>query len=394
MIDKKHSDWQLGDPETARTLPSRFFYDPDIFDREADTIFYSSWLCVCHRSEIENPGDFVKFDLLDQSILVIRNDDGQAHALHNVCQHRGTRLITERRGQVKRMIICPYHAWSYKLDGKLRNAPRTECLKGFDSSEYGLKPVRLEEFAGFYFINMDANARPLAAQITGALAEMCSFFPDLDDIAFVEEREFVVDANWKVIIDNSIEGYHFKLSGPFHRELAALFDIDGYTLTTHGNWWDYKGPPNKAQTAFGYPVAGESYQTDWFYNIQLWPTTTFYTFPYADAIGTFIQIPLGPEKTLLRCGHYAPKSRPQSTLCRSAIDWFNEKLGPEDIDLNLRLQKGVRSFGFDQGRYMIDAARSANSEHLVHHFHSLVYKAITGGHFADAAEQGRQIGSR
>jgi len=386
MIDEKHTDWQSGDPEVARTLPSRFFYDPDIFEREAETIFHSSWHCVCHRSEIENPGDFVKFDLLDQSVLVIQGNDGQAHALHNVCQHRGTRLIEERRGRIKRMIICPYHAWSYKFDGKLRNAPRTECLKGFEPSDYALKPVRIEELGGFYFINMDPDARPLAEEMDGALDEMRPFFPDLDDIAFVEEREFVVDANWKVIIDNAIEGYHFKLSGPVHGELAALIDFDRYRLTAHGKWWDFKGPPKGVQTAFGHPVAGEKYQTDWFYNIQLWPMTIIYAFPYADVIGTFTQIPLGPEKTLLRCGHYCPTSRPQSALSRAAMDWFNEKLGPEDIGLNLMLQKGVRSFGFDQGRYVIDAERGANSEHLLHHFHTLVYEALSGAGRADAAQ--------
>ena len=386
MIEKKCANWQIGDPETARTLPSRFFYAPEIFEREVETIFYRSWHCVCHRSEIENLGDFVKFDLLDQSVLVIRANDGLVYAFHNVCQHRGTRLINERRGQIKQRITCPYHAWSYKFDGTLWKAPRTTKLQGFDPSEYSLKTVRVEELGGFYFINMDAAARPLVEEMSGSLDEMRPFFPDLDDIAFVEEVDFVVDANWKVIIDNAIEGYHFKLSGPIHKELAGLIDFEGYMLTAHGKWWDFKGPPKAVETAFGFPVAGEKYQTDWFYNIQFWPMTTFYAFPYADVIGTFNQIPLGPEKTLLRYGHYCPKSRRQGALSHAAIEWFNKKLGPEDIDLNLAVQKGVRSFGFDQGRYLVDAERSAYSEHLVHHFHTLVYEAVTGTSLADAVD--------
>lgn len=385
-MQKQHSEWRLGDPETATTLPSRYFYDQEIFDREVETIFYPSWHCVCHRSEIENPGQFVKFDLMDQSILVVRGDDGGVHAHHNVCQHRGTQLVTERRGELNKMIVCPYHAWSYRFDGTLRHAPRTECLKGFDASDYGLPSVRIEEFAGFYFVNLDPNARPIAQEMDGALEAMRPYFPDLDDIAFVEEVDYIVDANWKVIVDNAIEGYHFKLSGPVHRELASLIDFDNYTLTPHGLWWDFKGPPKKVETAFGHAVAGERYQTDWFYNIQLWPMTTLYAFPYADVIGTFNQVPLGPEKTLLRFGHYAPKSREQGDLSRAAIKWFNEELGPEDIDLNLAVQKGVRSFGFDQGRYLIDAERSANSEHLLLHFHTLVHGAVTGERTGLAAE--------
>ena len=379
MRDVKRMDWQAGAPETSETLPSRYFYDPEIFAAEMTAITLPSWHCVCHDTEIPEPGDFVKFDILDQSVLVVRGDDGQIHAYHNVCQHRGTRLIHERRGRIRQAIVCPYHAWAYTFDGSLKKAPRTKDLQGFDPAEYSLKPVRIETFCGFHFINMDLDARPLAEDIGDAETAMRPFFPDLDDIAFVEEVEYTVDANWKVIIDNEIEGYHFQLSGPSHKELAQLIDFKGYEMTAHGRWWDFKGPPKRVETAFGHPVEGAHYQTNWFYNISFWPMTTWYTFPYTDVIGTFNKIPLGPEKTLLRFGHYAPKSRQPGALSRAAMDWFNKELGPEDIDLNVMVQQGIHSLGFDQGRYMIDAARSANSEHLVHHFHTLVYDALTGG---------------
>lgn len=378
MGPEKVTEWHWDRPETALTLPSRYYYDRDIFEREAETIFYPSWHCACHDSEIENVGDFVKFDMLDQSILIIRSDDGSVKAFYNVCQHRGTQLIQERRGQVRRMIVCPYHAWAYKLDGSLRAAPRSETLEGFDPTQYGLKPVRCENYGGFWYVNMDPNATPVAEEFDGALDAMRPFLPDIDNLRFVEEVDYIVDANWKVITDNAIEGYHFKLSGPVHRELASLIDFDGYTLTANGKWWDFKGPPRKVESAFGHPVAGQKYQTDWFYNIQLWPMTTIYAFPYADVVGTFNSIPIGPEKTLLRFGHYAPKSREPGDLSKAAIDWFNTQLGPEDIDLNLYVQRGLRSFGFDQGRYMIDAERGPNSEHLLHHFHVLIHDALTG----------------
>lgn len=379
MIRQKTLTWASQDPEHAFTLPARYFYDQEIFDREVETIFSKAWHFVCHDSELVEPGDFIKFDILGQSVLLVRGEDGGVRALHNVCRHRGTQLIQARRGRVKDMITCPYHAWSYKLNGELRHAPRCEALAGFDKADYGLVPVRTECYAGFHFINFDPDATPLAEDMAGAEETMRPYFPDLDDLRFVEEVDMMVDANWKVIVDNAIEGYHFKLSGPHHKDLAALIDFDGYEMIPHGKWWDFKGPPRKVETAFGHKVAGEKYQTDWFYNIQLWPTTTIYAFPYADAIGTFNQIPIGPEKTLLRFGHYVPRSRPQSELSAAAIKWFNEKLGPEDIDLNLWVQAGLHSDGFDQGRYMIDAERSSNSEHLVHHFHKMVHDALHKG---------------
>lgn len=378
MRNTKVTEWTPADPEVARTLPSKYYFDADIFGREAETIVYPSWHCACHVSEIPNKGDFVVLDVLDQSVIVMRGEAGVIHAHHNVCQHRGTRLIQERRGNVKKLIVCPYHCWSYGHDGRLKNAPRTQNLAGFDKADYSLKSVRVEVYASFVHINMNPDAQPLADQVRGAEETMREYLPDLDDVELVNETDYIVDANWKVIIDNAIEGYHFKLSGPVHRELAALIDFDGYQMIERGLWWDYKGPPVETETAFGHPVAGQTYQTNWFYNIQLWPMTTIYAFPYADVIGTFNQLPLGPEKTLLRLGHYCPKGRPQSDLSNAVVDWFNNQLGPEDIDLNLALQKGVRSFGFDQGRYMIDAERSANSEHLLHHFHTLIYRALNG----------------
>lgn len=376
MYENNLTNWDHSDAETALTLPSKYYYDEALFSLEAKTIHYRTWHCVCHRSEIESPGDFVKFDLLDQSILVVKGESGNVYAYHNVCQHRGTQLIKERRGKIKHSIICPYHAWTYQLDGRLRKATRTDHLKDFDPARISLKSVPIEEVASFYYVNMDTDASPLADDVIGAESEMRRFLPDLDDVVLVNETDYVVDANWKVIVDNAIEGYHFQLSGPIHKQLTSLIDFSGYTLEAHGKWWDFKGPPASVDTAFGHSVAGETYQTDWFYNIQLWPMTTIYAFPYADVIGTFNQIPLGPEKTLLRFGHYQPKSRPQSALSEAVMDWFNNKLGPEDIDLNIAVQKGLRSFGFDQGRYVVDAERGANSEHLLHHFHQLVYHAM------------------
>jgi len=376
FIENKTLKWDGLNPELSLTLPSQYFFDEKIFKKEIEKIFYPSWHFVCHKSELSNTGDFVKFDILKQSVLVIRSEDGSVNGMHNVCKHRGTQLIKDRRGNIKNMITCPYHAWSYHLDGRLRHAPRHETMSGFSMDDWNLSKVRIEEFAGFYFINFSSEATSLVDDIPGAFEVMSPYFPDLNDMEFIEEVDMLVDANWKVIVDNAIEGYHFKLSGPHHKDLAALINFDKYELNAHGKWWDFKGPPVPTEKAFGENVKGQTYQTDWFYNIQLWPMTTIYAFPYADAIGTFNEIPIGPEKTLLRFGHYIPKNRPQNKLSKAAIKWFNEKLGPEDIDLNLYVQRGLRSSGFDQGRYMIDSDRSSNSEHLVHHFHSLVYNAL------------------
>lgn len=376
MMPQKSLDWADTAPERSMTLPARYFYDPKVFEAERERIFTPAWHCVAHVSELAEPGQFVSFDILDQSVIV-SNDAGTLHAFHNACQHRGNRLTNERRGKIGPVFRCGYHSWCYGRDGALRNAPRTERLPDFDKKQFGLKPVKLELLGSFVFINMDPDAAPLAGMAEGAEAKMARFLPDLANMKLISEVDVVVPANWKVIMDNSIEGYHFGLSGPVHKELAALIDFKHYALEAHDKWWTYIGPPKgDVASAYGVPLAGATWQTDWFFNIGIWPNTTFYCFPFADICGTFLMIPLEPEKSLLRFGYYGPAGRAMPEVTKSCIQWMNQQLGPEDIELNVTNQKGLRSFGYNQGRYLIDAARSNESEHLVHHFHRLVHQAV------------------
>jgi choline monooxygenase len=377
MIPAKTLDWAPNAPEHARTLPARYFYDPVVFAAERERVFYPAWHCVAHVNELAEPGSFATLDILDQSIIVARGDDGVIRGFHNACQHRGNRLIMERRGKLGSVLRCGYHSWCYGRDGSLKTAPRTERLPDFDKRAYGLKSVRVETLGHFVFANLDPDAAPLAAIADGAEAEMARYLPDLADMQLISEVDVTVPANWKVIMDNSIEGYHFGLSGPVHKELAALIDFKHYHLKAHDKWWTYIGPPKgNVGTAYGEKLEGATWQTDWFFNIGVWPNTTFYCFPFADICGTFIMIPLEPEKSLLRFGYYGPAQRAMPEVTKSCIKWMNEKLGPEDIELNVTNQKGLRSFGYNQGRYLIDAERSNESEHLVHHFHSLVHQAV------------------
>ena len=248
----KKLDWEAGDPAHAHTLPSRYYYDAGVFEAERERIFYKTWHAVGHVNELKEPGDFLTHEIFDQSVIVVRGRDGQARAFHNVCQHRGNRLLQQRRGKLGTVIRCGYHSWCYDFAGDLRNAPRSERLTDFDKSQYGLKPVRLETLGGFHFVNLDPNAQSLAKLAPGAEAEMRRFLPDLDRMQLIDEIDVVVPANWKVIMDNSIEGYHFDLSGPVHKTISKLTDFKQYSLTAHGNWWTYMAPPKPGlNSAYG-----------------------------------------------------------------------------------------------------------------------------------------------
>ena len=368
--------WSESDQAAGMSLPAPYFYDESIFQKERLNIFLRSWHLVAHVNELRAAGDFVTYDILDQSVIVTRSKEGGIQAFHNVCQHRGNRLVGAPRGHTP-AITCGYHAWTYSMDGRLRGAPRTECVAGFDKSRHGLKPVRVEIFGAFVYINLDPNAQSVAEMAPGADAQMRRYLPDLERLTLIEQVDVPVAANWKVIQENSIEGYHFDYSGPVHKQLVQLIDFEGYRLEPHDKYWTYIGPPRKGVTeAYGVPLAGAQWQTDGFFNIGLWPNATIYAFPYADLVGTFIMNPTGPETSNLRFGYYGVEGREQSAVTKACIRWMNQDLGPEDIRLNISNQKGLRSLGFAQGRYIIGDTLNNRGEHLVRHFHRLCHDAI------------------
>ena len=377
LISKKNSSWRHCRLEDARQLPSRYYYDEGLFRQELEKIFYPAWHFACHGSEIREPGDYVKVDVYDQSMIVVRGDDGEVNAFHNACQHRGTRFLGERRGTVKRRITCPYHAWTYTLDGSLRNAPHERDVAGFDKCRYSLKRVRVEEWHGYVFVNMDPDAEPFLDMVRDAEDLIVGRFPDIEEVELVSTKSYDVDANWKIIVENAIEGYHFKTSGGrFHRQLTRLIRYEEYDPSAGGKWWIYQGRSDEVPAeVYGEEIGDAQYQTDWFFNIQIWPHTTLYTFPYADFIGTFNLWPLSPEKTRVGFDYYRP-ARPASKVTEACMKFMTCELGPEDIELNLVQQRGMRSFGYDQGPYMVNAARKSWSEHLLFHFHSLIHEAL------------------
>jgi choline monooxygenase len=370
------SDWSIADQQAGYALPARYFYEQSVFDKEKTNIFMKSWHLVAHLNELRDNGSFVTFEIFEQCVLVIRGRDGVLRAFHNVCQHRGNRLVAARSGKTQ-LLTCAYHAWSYASDGSLKGAPHTERLAGFDRSRHGLKPVQVDVFAAFVFINFDPQAEPIAAMAPGAEAQIRRHVPDLDRLIPIEVSDVRVPANWKVIQENSIEGYHFDFSGPAHAQLVDLIDFSQYTLNPHASWWTYIGPPKSGATeAYGLPLAGATWQTDSFFNFGLWPNTTLYVFPFADVLGTFVMTPTGPEESTLRFGYYGVEGRPVPALSKACMRWMNEVLGPEDIRLNESTQKGLRSMGFERGRYLIGDTSDCRGEHLVRHFHQLCYNAI------------------
>jgi len=193
-------------PEGARTLPARYYTDPALFRVEMDELFGRMWFYAARSQEIERAGQFLVRELNGYNVIVTRNAAGRVNAFHNVCRHRGTRICTEASGQFAGSIQCPYHAWTYDLDGCLIGAPHMEDVPHFRKPDYPLHGVHADEWDGHVFLNLDSQPQPLRAQL-GSLVDK---FRDwrMSDLRLGRRIVYDVKANWKLIIQNYNECLH------------------------------------------------------------------------------------------------------------------------------------------------------------------------------------------
>ncbi|HEX2250256.1 MAG TPA: aromatic ring-hydroxylating dioxygenase subunit alpha [Gemmatimonadales bacterium] len=206
-----------------RTLPRDAYTSDTMFQREREGIFYREWFCGGREEEIPSPGDYMAVNVAGESVLIVRTAEGRLVAHYNVCRHRGSRLVPEgSRGKVGGSIRCPYHAWTYTLEGRLRTAPYLEESDAFGKAELGLCPVGLESWGGFIFLNLspaEAAARgyDLPSQLGSIPARTQRYC--LADLRSGGQITYEVSANWKVLLENYNECYH---CGPVHPELCRL----------------------------------------------------------------------------------------------------------------------------------------------------------------------------
>jgi Rieske 2Fe-2S family protein len=189
----------------AKTLPQQYFVLDEIFHQEQEQIFSKRWVLVGHQSQIVRDGDYFVAEVNSESLIVIRDKNGKIHGFFNVCRHRGTRLKEDACGHAS-AIQCPYHAWTYGLDGRLIGAPHMDEVRGFDKADYSLRAVNLALWEGFIFINLDKNAMPLEewfAQLNGKFSHW-----NMSILRPAKRIEYDVRANWKLMFENYSECYH------------------------------------------------------------------------------------------------------------------------------------------------------------------------------------------
>ncbi len=358
------------DPARSHTLPARFYTAPEIFAVERERIFFRGWHLAGHLCDLPEAGSYITAAIHDQGIFICRGKDGLLRGFYNVCAHRAHELLTGM-GRTK-VITCPYHAWSYYLTGELRSARGAEKQEGFDADGISLTPIRVEAFGPMIFYNLDPQAPPLADQFGGLLAELDAHIPGFAAMKRLSSGSSVIEANWKVGVDNFVECYH---CAPAHPAFADLVDLESYRSICHERYSSHIGRMGRQKNR-AYIVDGKApVQKSAFW--WLWPMATINLMPGDMAVSLFWFNPLGPTRTEQRIITYTPDGKPTPAI-EAYARYSAQVLGPEDNRLCESVQRGLASRGYRQGRFVVNEKRGALSEHAVHHFHRLVAQSLNG----------------
>ncbi|WP_321839650.1 aromatic ring-hydroxylating oxygenase subunit alpha [Paraburkholderia bannensis] len=352
-------------PELAWTIPASYYTAESVYKAEEKRIFEDTWICVAHRSELAEANAYVTREIVGESILLVRGKDKVLRAFYNVCPHRGHQLL-EGSGKAKNVITCPYHAWAFKLDGALAHANNCDHVQSFDKENSTLVPVRVEEYAGFVFINLNPDAANVEAQLPGLEASLRNACPVIDDLKLAARFVTETPANWKSIVDNYLECYH---CGPAHPGFSDSVKVDQYTHTLHGKWTLQFGHAQSSERSF---KLDPSITDPSFHGYWAWPCTMFNVPPGSNFMTVIYEFPMSAEVTLQHYDIYFLNDEPTEEQ-QKLIEWYRTVFRPEDLRLVESVQKGLKSRGYrGQGRIMVDEKRSGISEHGIAHFHNLL----------------------
>jgi carnitine monooxygenase subunit len=335
------------------SLPAWIYHDAEFFTREQEAIFRNSWQLVCHLSDVPRPGDFHTFEFLGESIVVVRAEDGGVRAFHNVCRHRAARLLDGPRGHCGKRITCPYHAWTYALDGRLLALPNLDSFKGLDTSRHGLASLEHEVFLGFIFVRLAPGLPSVRDMAAPYLHELTAYrMEELVPMGRVTMRPRAV--NWKNVADNFSDGLHINVA---HPGLTRLFG-KGYGIEARPwidkMWGTLRDTPssNWSERAYQQFLPPVEYlpperQRLWTY-FKLWPNVALDIYP--DQIDFMQFLPVSPTETLVReIAYVHPDSRREMRAVRY-LNWrINRRVSLEDKALIERVQAGMASSSYSSG---------------------------------------------
>jgi len=342
--------------EAAWLPPSSWYNDPRFYELERDTVFRNNWLISGRADQVQKPGDYVAGVITGEPHVIVRDAEQNLNAFFNVCRHHAAQVMSG--AGCTESLVCPYHGWTYGLDGRLVKAPELGAVKDFDRESFGLVPMGVESWCNLLFICMAKSPAPLAPQLT----ELASRLRDMDveRLQFVARRKYRLACNWKVYVDNYLDGgYHVSY---LHRGLAAQLDMDSYRTEVFDRY--------SIQSGAGASDTGDS-GSDFSERIgdrvlYAWLYPNLMINRYGPMMDTNWVIPHGHDETEVIFDYYfTPETASDSSFVEKSLA-ASDIVQQEDVDICESVQKGLGSSSYDRGRY------SVKREQGELHFHRLL----------------------
>ena len=343
------------------TLAAGWYSDPAVLHLEQERIFRRSWVYAGRAEQVAEPGQFFTARAGDVPIVCVRGSDGELRAFVNVCRHRASVLV---EGEGKRETLqCGYHAWTYNLDGSLRNAPRSEREDGFSKDGLGLIPAAVDTWGPFVWVNPSADAPPLAETLRDLPRLVAEGGIDVDALEFRKRDDFEVEANWKVSCENFLECYHCPTA---HPDLARVIDVDpdAYLLEISETFSSQYAPVREKPKG-SYDPSGEISRGQFHF---VWPNTVVNIAPGRPNFSIGPIFPSGPERTDRFLDYFFAPGEDEAWVTELLA--FDDQVGREDAELVKSVQRGLRSGMVEHGRLL------PRSEMLIADFQAKVAAAL------------------
>ncbi|GAB2841717.1 aromatic ring-hydroxylating oxygenase subunit alpha [Lentzea nigeriaca] len=358
------------------TLEGRYYTDQGIFAQEQASIFEKMWFCAVRSGDLPNPGDFRTVQVGRESVLIARDRNGGLNAFLNVCRHRGARICVDEAGSVKRAFQCPYHAWTYALDGKLIAAPNLTSMPDVDRVEYGLTKVHLREWLGYAWVCLADEPPSFEDDVLHAVTERLGSLEaidgyEIDELSVGKRIVYDVKANWKLIIENFMECYHCATIHPELTEVLPEF-ADGYAAqyyVGHGAEFgdEIKGFTVDGSEGFGKLAALEEDRDRKYYAITIKPQVFVNLVP--DHVILHRMYPVAVDRTIVECDWlYAKEVVDTGRDVSRSVELFH-RVNEQDFEACERCQPAMASRAYARGGVLVP------SEHHIGGFHEwLVHK--------------------
>lgn len=338
----------------AMTLPQRYCTDAEWFRQEMESIHFDMWLCAGRVNQIPNAGDYFLRHVANASVIILRDEHGGIRAFHNVCRHRGTLLCKENEGKFAGRIQCPYHAWTYKLDGTLANAPHMEKVEGFREADYPLNAVAAHVWDGHIFINLSARPISFAEHLAGLDKKFRPW--RMEELQMVERRVYQLKANWKLIIQNYSECLHCPIVHPLLQKFSHYMSGDNEPPqpTYLGGRMDLREGVNSL-TMDGTTnrcclpgLSGEDQRHVYYYCLL----PNFLLNLHPDYMLTFTLWPRAVDQTEIICEwHFHPDEiRKPGFNPKNAVEFW-DITNKQDWELSDMAQRGISSRSYQPGPY-------------------------------------------